>query len=154
MGFGNGALMATADEYGFDVAGLDLRQGSVQLMNKYGFEAEAVDLTEYEPKAPFDVVTMADVLEHMPFPKAALQKTRELINDGGLLFLSMPNTDCYVWDRLNDLGENPFWGEIEHYHNFGKTRLYSLLEEFGFEPVEYGISERYYICMEVIVRKQ
>ena len=154
VGFGNGALMATADEYGFDVAGLDLRQESVQLMQTYGFDAEAVDLINYEPEAPFDIVTMADVLEHMPFPKAALEQVREILNGGGLLFLSMPNSDCFVWDRLNDLGANPFWAEIEHYHNFGKARLYALLEETGFEPLAYGISERYYICMEVIARKR
>ena len=54
---------------------------------------------------------------------------------------------------LDRLEANPFWAELEHYHNFGKQRLYALLRENGFEPVDYGISERYYLCMEVIARK-
>jgi hypothetical protein len=44
-------------------------------------------------------------------------------------------------------------GSIEHYHNFSRSRLYALLRETGFEPVRYGISERYRACMEVIARK-
>jgi hypothetical protein len=48
---------------------------------------------------------------------------------------------------------NPYWGEIEHYHNFGRRRLYALLEEHGFEPARYGVSFRYRACMEVIARR-
>jgi protein O-GlcNAc transferase len=49
---------------------------------------------------------------------------------------------------------NPYWGEIEHYHNFSRARLYTLLEEFAFKPQSYGISERYRACMEVIATKR
>jgi hypothetical protein len=66
----------------------------------------------------------------------------------------MPNSESVLWTAMNQSNANPYWGEIEHYHNFGRTRLYSLLEEAGFEPVRYGISERYRACMEVIARKR
>lgn len=154
VGFGNGALLGAADEYGFAVVGLDLRVENVELMRLYGVEAHALDLTAYEPEAPLSVISMADVLEHMPFPKPALVHTRRILADDGVLFLSMPNSDCMVWKRLDDLGENPYWGELEHYHNFGRKRLYALLEEHGFSPVSYGISERYYMCMEVLAKKR
>lgn len=32
-------------------------------------------------------------------------------------------------------------------------RLYELLEEHGFEPLHYSVSERYRACMEVIARR-
>ena len=68
--------------------------------------------------------------------------------------MSMPNGDCYTWRMLDRLDGNPYWGELEHYHNFGRQRLYShLFQQQGFEPIDYGISERYYMCMEVIARK-
>ena len=89
--------------------------------------------------------------------KLAAEAGSSCMPRSGLLpqsFLSMPNSDCHVWRRLDEQGENPFWGELEHYHNFGRRRLYQLLESQGFEPIRYGVSERYYMCMEVIAKKR
>lgn len=153
VGFGNGALLTTAAEYGFETVGLDLRASTVAAMRELGYEAHAVELEDYRPDAPFDVVSMADVLEHMPFPKRALEHTRGLLRDGGLLFVSMPNSDSFLWRWLTRNGVNPYWNEMEHYHNFGRRRLYALLREHGFEPLRYAVSFRYRACMEVIARK-
>ena len=68
--------------------------------------------------------------------------------------LSMPNTENVLWKILTQQNINPYWGELEHYHNFSRTRLYSLLSEYGFEPVRYGISERYRLCMEIVCIKR
>lgn len=153
VGFGNGSLLTTAEEFGYDVVGLDLREDSVRLMRELGYEAHAIELEEYSPAEPFDVVSMADVLEHMPFPKRALHHVREILRPDGLLFVSMPNADSFLWKLLTRNGVNPYWGELEHYHNFGRRRLYALLEECGLEPLRYGVSFRYRACMEVIARK-
>jgi hypothetical protein len=37
--------------------------------------------------------------------------------------------------------------------NFSRRRLCSLLEESGFAPLQHSVSERYRVCMEVIVRR-
>ena len=75
------------------------------------------------------------------------------MSSDGLLFVSMPNMDAFVWKMLDRNGENPYWSEIEHLHNFGRARLYELLRDEGFEPCRYGISERYVACMEVVARR-
>jgi protein O-GlcNAc transferase len=49
----------------------------------------------------------------------------------------MPDMDNMVWRLLHANGVNRHWGEIEHYHNFSRKRLYALLEKHGFRPVEY-----------------
>jgi len=152
VGFGSGALLATAAEFGYDAVGLDLRDESVARMRELGFEAHREDLLTYAPAAPFDVIAMADVLEHMPFPKPALRRARELLRPGGALFLSMPNMDSFAWKQLDREKRNPYWGELKHLHNFGRARLHALLEEMGFEPLRYGISQRYVACMEVVAR--
>jgi predicted SAM-dependent methyltransferase len=77
-----------------------------------------------------------------------------LLKKDGILFLSMPNADAVAWHFLNSQNANPYWGELEHYHNFGRVRLYQLLEENGFEPLRYGISSRYKVCMEIVARKR
>ena len=76
-----------------------------------------------------------------------------LLRPGGIAFLSMPNADSFLWQFLTRNGANPYWGEIEHYHNFGRRRLIGLLQECGFEPVHYGVRTRYRACMEVIASR-
>jgi 2-polyprenyl-3-methyl-5-hydroxy-6-metoxy-1,4-benzoquinol methylase len=153
VGFGDGSLLTTAAEFGYATVGLDLREPNVQQMRKWGFEAFAIDLEGYREGAPFDVVSMMDVLEHIPFPKRALAHASTLLHPDGLLLLSMPNSDAFVWKFITEYHRNPYWGEIEHYHNFGRRRLYALLKECGFAPVRYRVSTRYVACMEVIARK-
>ena len=154
VGFGNGALLGAAQEYGFNVVGLDLREQAVELIRLDGIEAHVMLFENYLPPEPLRVISMADVLEHVPHPIPVLQHAHRLLADDGLLFLSMPNDECYAWRMLDRTGQNPYWGELEHYHNFGRERLYQLLRTQGFEAIDYGISERYYLCMEVIARKR
>ena len=42
VGFGNGSLLFTADEWGYEVIGVDLRQTSVDAINALGIEAYCV----------------------------------------------------------------------------------------------------------------
>lgn len=103
---------------------------------------------------PISVISMADVLEHIPYPKEVLQKSYELLGKKGVLFLSLPNSETIIWKVRDAQNINYYWSEMEHYHNFSRTRLYSLLDECGFEPVKYGISERYGMGMEIVAIKK
>jgi 2-polyprenyl-3-methyl-5-hydroxy-6-metoxy-1,4-benzoquinol methylase len=152
VGFGNGSLLFTAEEYGFEGVGLDLRPDTVAFMNHLGVEAHCTDIVDYRLDHPVSVVSMADVLEHMPYPKAALEAAHRLMCDGSILFVSMPNMGSLLWREMTDQNVNPYWVELEHYHNFSRERLYALLEETGFLPLRFGVSLRYRACMEVTAR--
>ncbi|HUI19928.1 MAG TPA: tetratricopeptide repeat protein [Methylocella sp.] len=154
VGFGNGSLLFTAEEWGYVPVGLDLRKDNVDALKQLGYEAHCLPIEELDGGERFNVVSMADVLEHMPFPKIGLVAAHRLLRQGGVIFLSMPNMENMVWRLLHVNKVNPYWSEIEHYHNFSRKRLYALLQEHGFEPVEYHVSERYRVCMEVIATKQ
>jgi protein O-GlcNAc transferase len=154
IGFGNGSQLFTAEEWGYVPVGLDLRKDSVHALKQLGYEAHSLPVEELDGRERFTVISMADVLEHMPFPKAGLAAAHRLLRQGGILFLSMPNMENMVWRLLHANKVNPYWAEIEHYHNFSRKRLYALLQEHGFEAVEYHVSERYRVCMEVIAIKR
>jgi SAM-dependent methyltransferase len=153
VGFGNGSLLFTAEEWGFEPCGLDLRPSSVEALGRLGIEAQCADLTAFDAPGRFSVVSLADVLEHMPFPREGIAAAHRLLGPDGVLFLSMPHYDCAAWRLLDAASANPYWGELEHFHNFSRRRLYSLLEESGFAPLQYSVSERYRVCMEVIARR-
>lgn len=153
VGFGNGALLFTAQEYGFVPVGVDVRRDNVALMRGLGVEAYCQYMETLELDARFSVISMADVLEHMPYPLEGLRTACRLLCEGGVLFVSMPNTETAIWRIMEHGNQNPYWNEIEHYHNFSRSLLYAVLQGCGFTPVQYGVSERYRSCMEVIAVK-
>jgi 2-polyprenyl-3-methyl-5-hydroxy-6-metoxy-1,4-benzoquinol methylase len=154
VGFGDGSLMLTAGEFGYRVSGIDLRMENVRAIAELGYEAECIEIDKVAPEKRFAVVSMTDVLEHMPFPKDGLAAAHRLLSPGGVLFLSMPNAEAAAFRILTRRRVNPYWAELEHYHNFTRSRLYSLLDETGFDPVEYNLSTRYRLSMEVIALRR
>lgn len=150
VGFGNGSLLTTCAEYGFDPIGIDLRRQAVDELKKYGYDVRCMDLVECSSSDLVSVISMADVLEHLPYPSKALSQAYKLLEPGGVLFVSCPNSEAHLWKLLTSKKQNPYWMELEHYHNFGRSRLSALLEEHGFRPVSYGVSQRYRVGMEII----
>jgi SAM-dependent methyltransferase len=153
VGFGNGSLLFTAEEWGFTPIGLDLRRSSVEVMRQLGIEAHCADVAAFDGHDRFSVISMADVLEHMPFPQDGLAAAHRLLRPEGVLFVSMPSYNCAAWRLLDAINANPYWGELEHFHNFSRTRLYALMKDMGFDAISFGVSERYRVCMEVILRR-
>ena len=153
VGFGNAALLLTAQEFGFTPVGIDLRHDNVDDLKSIGVKAYCLDLQKLDKPQEFSVISLADVVEHVPYPKGFMKSVHTLLKNDGVIFISMPNASSMLWELLDKKNVNPYWGELEHFHNFGRERLYGLLRECGFEPVRYGISERYRACMEVIAKK-
>ena len=153
IGFGNGALLLTAQEFGYQATGIDLRSSSIEALKPYIEDVRYQDFLDVDEHGQYDVISMADVLEHIPFPKTFLDHSNTLLKPDGLIFISLPNMSAPIWKILNKNNANPYWGEIEHFHNFSRERLVSLLSEHGFEHCHYGISERYRACMEIVARK-
>ena len=150
VGFGDGALLLTAAEFGFAPVGVDIRPAAVAALQSQGVEAHAVDFLAFDDARKFSVISLMDVLEHLPFPAPALRLAASLLAPGGALIVSCPAHDSPVWRALEAAGANPYWGELEHYHNFSRARLYELLRDAGFAPRLYAVSERYRACMEIV----
>lgn len=157
VGFGSGGLLMTAREFGYDVVGLDLRKDNVDAIQKLGYDAHCgtiESLLDLVPMESYNIISMMDVLEHMPFPHTALEAAHKLLKPDGALIVSCPNMDTEVWRALDKHNQNPYWLEIEHYHNFTRKSLDSLLDSLGFASVSYHVSKRYRACMEIIAMKK
>ena len=153
VGFGNGSLLFTADEYGFEPIGVDLRKDGVLTLQNLGIQAYCDLVQNIEFEKSISVVSMMDVLEHIPFPKDVLISLHSKMDKDGCLLISCPNSESWIWKFMALQNVNPYFNTIEHYHNFSKTRLVSLLNECGFNIKKYGISERYRSGMEIIAQK-
>jgi len=153
IGCGSGGLVITAAEYGFAAIGMDTRSAAVEHLRELGYSAVVGDLTNLEVSDPVQVISLADVLEHVPYPRATLKRVYSALQPRGLVMISCPNLDCGSWRKSNADGVNPYWGEIEHHHNFSRASLMRLIAEEGFQPLSYHISARYKSCMEIIARR-
>ena len=154
VGFGSGSLLFTAQEYGYEPIGVDLRKESVSALQSLGIQAHCDLVQNIEFEKLISVVSMMDVLEHIPYPKEVLKSLHSKMDEDGCLLISMPNSESWIWKFMTSpKNVNPYFNSIEHYHNFSRTRLVSLLNECGFGIKKYGISERYRSCMEIVAQK-
>lgn len=153
VGCGNGGLVFAAAEYGFQSFGVDARMETVDRIKKMGYSAVQGDIFGIKVEKPLAVVSMADVLEHMAYPVAALRYVFKMLANDGILFVSCPNRDCVSWRQMDREGSNPYWIELEHHHNFSRKVLMWLLRQCGFTPLRYAVSTRYKSCMEIVAKK-
>jgi len=90
------------------------------------------------PDSYFDVVTMNDVLEHIPWPEPALSTARRILRPGGKLVLSLPNVQ-FLLNVLNLVKRNDWeyedWGILDrtHFRFYTTKSAARLLERNGFQ---------------------
>jgi 2-polyprenyl-3-methyl-5-hydroxy-6-metoxy-1,4-benzoquinol methylase len=85
------------------------------------------------PDASFDVVTLLDVIEHVPDPAGLLREVRRVLKPGGLVYLVTPDCDSL---SARVLGSR-WWGlRPAHIYYFSEKTLSRMLEKGGFEIVE------------------
>lgn len=80
--------------------------------------------------ASFDVVTLWNVLEHLPDPLATLREIRRILKPGGLLVMNTPNLDS-----LDARLYGPYWIGYElprHFCVFSYRTLRMVVDRAGF----------------------
>lgn len=97
FGCGNGSFLQYAKDLGFKVTGYEpIKENAEHLSNKLGFEILFGSLDEIESganKKSFDVVFLADVLEHLIDPIKTLQQLKKMLKNNGILVLLSPLED-------------------------------------------------------------
>jgi SAM-dependent methyltransferase len=95
------------------------------------------------PPNSFDIVTLWDVLEHLPCPDPLLINLRSILKQEGLLFLHTPNVQVQLLKaRLKKLlkGMQPGLYYLEakdHVHLYSMRSIRRLLERNGFSRVAF-----------------
>ncbi|MDB5454230.1 MAG: hypothetical protein JWO33_2808 [Caulobacteraceae bacterium] len=89
------------------------------------------------PTHHFDVVTMNDVLEHLPYSEPALEIVKRVLKPGGRLVLSLPNVRYFI--NVRDLVLHKDWAyqdfgilDRTHLRFFTQKSAVRLLVENGF----------------------
>jgi SAM-dependent methyltransferase len=92
VGCGAGMLLQAARRAGWNACGLEVSLPAVEHVRSMGFEVVHGELRQapFEP-GTFDVVTIVEVLEHVPDPVELLRSAATLLRPGGLLWATTPH---------------------------------------------------------------
>lgn len=138
VGCAAGFFMAEAAAAGFDAAGVDVSRSMVEFARRT-LHLEQVTLGTLAdcrfPDGAFDVVTMWDVVEHVPDPPALLREVRRVLSADGFLILETQN-ERSPFARLT--GRRWHHYKVpEHLFHFAPATCKRLLSQTGFDVVSW-----------------
>jgi SAM-dependent methyltransferase len=131
IGCGDGGFLVHASKYYSRVVGNEPSNVYNKLTRDKGFECISEYITkDTEVKEKFDSFCAKQVFEHLPNPKETLTKIYEMINNGGVGFIEIPNGAKTIYNkRYYDIF-------TDHVNYFTPTSLSKLAEECGFVVVK------------------
>jgi SAM-dependent methyltransferase len=132
IGCAGGAFLVAARDAGFDVVGLEpCRWLGEYARKEYGLDVrQGVLRPGLFPPSSFDVISLWDVMEHVPDPHAALATVRSLLKDDGYLWISFPDIGSTAARLLR--WKWPFWLSV-HLHYYRRVSMCRQLEAAGFK---------------------
>jgi 2-polyprenyl-3-methyl-5-hydroxy-6-metoxy-1,4-benzoquinol methylase len=155
VGCGVGYYLRAARERGWSVAGVDLDKAAVDIACRHGIDvrwelAEEMSFSNDE----FDVVTLFNVIEHLPAPRMTLQAVRRVLKPGGLFVLETPTDDFplkYPIRLLYGVSRGRIAQPIHHLYSnrdngghiyrFSQKTITRILEKTGFEVQKISAGE-------------
>jgi SAM-dependent methyltransferase len=152
VGCASGLFLQTCAQNGWDTVGIEPAKGlSAKAKSVLGERAEVICSTLQEASlAPdsFDVVTLWDVLEHVPEPVEFLQSCVSLVKPGGFVFANVPDLDSVQARILHRQ-----WPLLlpEHFNYFNRSSLERCgkkagvkLRKFGRRPTHFSTGYIFY----------
>lgn len=94
IGAGYGYFLKLAKERGFNVVGTEVSERASEFARgNYG--VSILNISEVEEAGfeddSFDVISLCDVIEHLPYPEDTLKEIHRILRDNGVLMIVTPN---------------------------------------------------------------
>jgi SAM-dependent methyltransferase len=137
VGCAAGYFLRVMRDEGWQVLGLEpseaIRSLAVERLGREAVRDGLLGATEL-PQASFDLVTLWDVIEHIPDPVAAVRAARGLLRPGGKLLIETQNVDSTAARLLGKRWQH--YKHAEHLYHFNPRTLGAVLERGGFRILE------------------
>ena len=133
-GCGLGFFLDTAFEYGFDVEGVEFNRWALGYIRKrYRYRTYGPE--ETPSTAPYDVITMFDVIEHLREPFQMLDRIHGMLAEDGVFVVSTMDSTSLM-SRLMGKRLEDFRRIREHLFFFDRDNLSSILGRHGFNVLK------------------
>lgn len=132
VGCGAGQFLEKARAAGFRVHGFDFHAGHVRDARARGVEVQVSDADSFfrQRRAAYDIVTLFDVIEHVPEPAGLLAGVRDAMRPGARLVVTTQNARRPLLSPRNrEQWDYPPY----HYTRWTPEALKTVLERAGFE---------------------
>lgn len=133
VGAATGYFVAEASNAGFLASGIEVSSKAVAEAQARGRNVTQAAMGSLSPSflhKQYDVVTLWDVIEHIPDFRKAVEEAYTLLVPGGILLINTPNAGS-IWARIFGVR----WHSLvppEHVVWFNGRNLRMLLSEYGF----------------------
>ena len=131
VGCNEGRGLSLYADNGFQVEGLELNESAAALARQRGFRVHTAPLGQFRPREPFDVVVLANVLEHAWDPVQMLAEVRRLLRPQGEVWISCPNA-ASLWRRVFGRAWVN-WHVPFHLWHFSPATLQMVLKRAGYK---------------------
>jgi SAM-dependent methyltransferase len=129
------------ETYGCEIspAAVEYARRKLGLTNITCTRLEDADL----PPRSMDVITLWDVLDHIPRPDPLLRRCHDLLRGGGMIFIRTPNVSIQLlraWLKKLLWGIQPgveYLQARNHAHHYSRESIRRLLERNGFSRVQF-----------------
>lgn len=138
VGCGDGAFLKILKEVGVDGIGIEPNSAAVEAVRAQGLEVyqgEVDDILNIAGNKKVAMVTMFHVLEHLSDPLESLRVIRDILPEGGYLFMETPDWFSY---SLMASGYRHELINKEHLFYYSFRNLEYLLERTGFKLIGRG----------------
>jgi 2-polyprenyl-3-methyl-5-hydroxy-6-metoxy-1,4-benzoquinol methylase len=146
IGAGPGSITKPLIELaGCTITALEIDSTSVAMLKTFCDNVIQADLNNPDwvkalPRAGFDAVVIADVLEHLYDPWATLRQVKDVVNDNGCVIVSIPHVSHASIMACLLAGDFRYgdWGLLDktHIRFFSMQNVQALFEGAGFKIVD------------------
>ena len=119
--------------HGFDAEGLELNSRAAEVARSKGFSVHGSTLESFITDKKYDVVVLSNVLEHSLNPESMLNAIHGLLNPGGQIWISCPNSQSWLRGAFGRFWIN--WHVPFHVVHFSSVTLGALLRKSQFDVV-------------------
>jgi 2-polyprenyl-3-methyl-5-hydroxy-6-metoxy-1,4-benzoquinol methylase len=154
VGCALGSMLEEASRAGWDSVGVETSQFAAEYARTHtGCDVHAGTLESAAFSSnSFDVITLMDVIEHVPDSSSLVQEIYRLLRPGGVLFLVTPNFGSF-FVRLYGRTAYGVWPD-QHVVYFQPSTIEKLLRGVGFAKIITGSKDFYGENLKRLLRRE
>lgn len=133
IGAASGIFLHLAKQEGYDISGIEPSQFLVKEAQRlFGIELFQGTIAEFRSQEKFAVITLLDILEHLPEPGDFMKQIDRLIQKDGIIVIVTPDINSFA---ARVTGRRWWHYRIAHVNFFNLQSLHYLLADHGYRII-------------------